>query len=576
MDRRLLWAIALMMLIAIAPSLLFKSQPGRGPSGAPSRVTPGQTDSLKRSAPPAVAGAPVSGAPPSTPGGSAAPPSEDTVEVSSDLYSYRFSTRGGRLIGATMRQYQSLAIGEAGHPAELLTPGHALSGLTLVAGADSLPITDWAFTPSARQLTVPSSPKGGVAQPAALRLTADRGPTKVELTYTFLPDQYSIGVSGRIQGIGPNGGMLLLGLGSGIRNTEHDSVDNDRALGLVTKDRESHVTLFGGLKPGELTTLSGPFEWVAVKSKYFVVAALTLDTTVARISGVTATALPTGERHRSAAAVHLSLPVGPDGGFRYELYTGPMEFHRLARIGHDFDDVNPYGWPGFRTVIRFFAAPVRWLLVTLHTRLHLAYGVVLILFGVMVRLILWPLNQKAMRASMQMQVVQPLLKEIQERYKNDPQKLNQEMFKLYREHKVNPLGGCWPMLLPFPVLLALFVVFQYSIELRGTPFLWLPDLSRADPLYILPVVMGLSMFALSKVGQLGMEPNPQMKMMLYVMPVMMTVLFLNFACGLNLYYAVSNLVSIPQQWFLAKERLKRIPPPAPPPAPKPAPKPSKK
>ncbi len=246
-----------------------------------------------------------------------------------------------------------------------------------------------------------------------------------------------------------------------------------------------------------------------------------------------------------------------------------MEFPRLARIGHDFDDVNPYGWPGFRTVIRFFAAPVRWLLVILHTRLHLAYGVVLILFGVMVRLLLWPLNQKAMRASMHMQAVQPLLKDIQERYKNDPQKLNQEMFKLYREHKVNPLGGCWPMVLPFPVLLALFVVFQYSIELRGTPFLWLPDLSRADPLYILPVVMGLSMFALSKVGQIGMEPNPQMTMMLYVMPAMMTVLFLNFASGLNLYYAVSNIVSVPQQWLLAKERLKRIPPPAPPPAPKP-------
>ena len=108
-----------------------------------------------------------------------------------------------------------------------------------------------------------------------------------------------------------------------------------------------------------------------------------------------------------------------------------------------------------------------------------------------------------------------------------------------------------------PVLFALFFVFQNTIELRGASFLWLPDLSRPDPIYVIPLIMGLSMFGLSKVGQMGMEPNPQMKMMLYVMPVMMTFLFLNFASGLNLYYAVSNIASIPQQWMLARERMKR-------------------
>jgi len=174
----------------------------------------------------------------------------------------------------------------------------------------------------------------------------------------------------------------------------------------------------------------------------------------------------------------------------------------------------------------------------------------------------------AMRASMAMQAIQPLMKDLQDRHKDDPTKLQQEMFKLYREHKVNPFGGCWPLLIPMPVLFALFFVFQNTIELRGASFLWLPDLSRADPLYILPVLMGLSMYGLSKVGQIGMEPNPQMKMMLYVMPVMMTVLFAAFASGLNLYYTVSNLASIPQQWLLAKERLRRKVPAAPAPPPK--------
>ncbi len=151
--------------------------------------------------------------------------------------------------------------------------------------------------------------------------------------------------------------------------------------------------------------------------------------------------------------------------------------------------------------------------------------------------------------------VQPLMKEIQEKYKNDPQKLQQEMMKLYREHKVNPLGGCLPMLLPFPILIALFFVFRDTIEFRGVSFLWLPDLSQADPLYIIPVLMGASIFLLQWISMKSMpQSNPQMKMMMYVMPVMMVVLFLRFASGLNLYYATMNLASLPQQLYLAKER----------------------
>ena len=152
--------------------------------------------------------------------------------------------------------------------------------------------------------------------------------------------------------------------------------------------------------------------------------------------------------------------------------------------------------------------------------------------------------------------VAPLIKETQDRHKNDPEKLQKEMLRIYKEHKVNPFGGCLPMLAPMPILFALFFVFANTIEFRGVPFLWLPDLSRHDPLYIIPLVMGLSMFALSKVGQIGIPPNPQAKMMLYMMPVMMTVLFFRFASGLNLYYAVSNIVSIPQQYWLAKRRLR--------------------
>jgi YidC/Oxa1 family membrane protein insertase len=237
-----------------------------------------------------------------------------------------------------------------------------------------------------------------------------------------------------------------------------------------------------------------------------------------------------------------------------------MEYERLRAIGHDFDDVNPYGWAWMRPIIRPVAVGARWLLVWMHDRLGFAYGVGLIAFGVLIRILLWPLNQKAMRSSMAMQAVQPLMKELQEKHKQDPQRLQQEMFKLYKEHNVNPLGGCWPMLLPWPILFALFFVFQNTIELRGATFLWIPDLSRPDPIYVIPILMGASMYVLTKMGQLGMEPNPQMKVMLYMMPAMMTFLFLNFASGLNLYYTVMNVASLPQQWMLAKERMRRNPP----------------
>jgi len=187
------------------------------------------------------------------------------------------------------------------------------------------------------------------------------------------------------------------------------------------------------------------------------------------------------------------------------------------------------------------------------------YGWVLVIFGVVIRLLLWPLNQKAMRTSMAMQRLQPELTEIQKKYKSDPDKQREMLVKLYAAHNMSPLSpmlGCLPMLLPMPVLFALYFVFQNTIEFRGVQFLWLPDISLRDPFYIIPIVMGASMFLLSWIGMRGMPPNPQTKMMSYMMPVMFTVMFLNFASGLNLYYAVQNIAALPQQWLLGRERAK--------------------
>lgn len=533
--------MALMTLIVMAPALLMKKRPVPVSSTA---------DSVATVAPvPAPAPGLVPAATLSSPTDVAAAVPEDTILIHTPLATYGISTRGARLVTAELERYADQAPGQKGQQVDLTPPGSELMGLRLVVGADTLRLDDWTFVTSATEMSSDI--------PKTIEFSSTRGDVTVTLAYTFRPDDYQIGVEGSISGVGPNGGLLLVGMGPGLANTEANLVENERSTGFVTKAQSTKFKAFQSLDTAVVVSLSGPFEWVAVKSKYFVTAVLAFETGAAPVSGLSVRPLPQpGQKKAHQAAIWASLLLPAAGDFRYQLYAGPMEYSRLAKVGHEFDDVNPYGWPGFRTIIRPVAVGVRWMLVWMHTNLHLAYGMVLVLFGILVRLILWPLNQKAMRSTMAMQAIQPELKAIQDKYKEDPAKLQQEMFKLYKEHGVNPLGGCWPMLLPMPVLLALFFVFQNTIELRGQAFLWLPDLSRPDPLYIIPLIMGLSMFGLTKMGQRGIPPNPQMKMMMYVMPVMMTVLFLNFASGLNLYYAVSNLASIPQQWLISEERMK--------------------
>src|SRR5690606_32156268 len=146
-------------------------------------------------------------------------------------------------------------------------------------------------------------------------------------------------------------------------------------------------------------------------------------------------------------------------------------------------------------------------------------------------------NQKAKRTQFRNKAIQHQLHDSQKKYKDNPEQMQNELMKLYKEHRFNTLAGCLPLQLPFPILIALFFVFQNTIELRGVPFLWLPDLSAPDPYYILPIFLGLSMFLLQWVSFRSMDQiNPQMKFMLWFMPIFMVFIFFQFASGLNLYY----------------------------------------
>jgi len=547
MDRRTIWAILLMMVIAFIPTFFVK-KPVKPVAGVVSDTTR-RSDSAVAASAPTIA--PAAGTAQDSTG--AAP--EQAIAVTTPLARYGVSTRGGRLTSIALQKYANQFGARKGEPAELVEPDTPLLDLAIVRGPDTLRLDRWQFTAEPTSLTVTD-------RPGTLTLTGQQDEVTVQLTYTFSPNDYQVGVRGRVQGLGATGGQVVLGLGRGLEQTEADSLEQHRSSSVVTHQGTAERHDFGGLKAGETKALAGPFDWVAVKSKYFVAGVLAFDSAGGRISAASIAPAATAGKRPAHAQVTLRLPVPPSGDFGYTLYAGPMEYERLGRIGRDFDDVNPYGWPGFRTLIRFFATPVRWLLVQMHESLRLPYGFVLIAFGLLVRLLLWPLNQKAMRASTAMQAIQPQLQSLQARHKEDPQRLQQEMFKLYKEHNVNPLGGCWPMLLPMPILFALFFVLGNTIELRGVPFLWFPDLSRPDPLRIIPILSGISMFALSKVGQMGIQHTPQTKaqaqMMLYMMPAMITFFGFSFASGLNLYWTVSNLASIPQQWLIGKERMKSM------------------
>ena len=546
-DRRLLLALALIMAIAVLPQLLSKRPVPKPVAGAVARDS--QPAPVPTSTPSVIAVPPTAAAAPA-----AAPVMrEDTIVVRSGLYRYGISTRGGRLVSSRFLHYVSLADAAHRDTLELIAPGDGLLGGTLIAGKDTLRLDQIVFTPSADSLNT-------TAAPATLTLHGQSGEYTVDLSYVFSPLDYRITATGRVTGLGPSGGTLLIGLGNGFLNTEADPADNARQSGIVTKLEKTNLTPFGKLAPRTVTTMSGPFEWVAVKAKYFVVGLFAYDSTPGQamrgnIGGLQAFAADTAS-HPVRAAVAASLGLTSEGSFHWSMYLGPMEYGRLHGMGRDFDDVNPYGWSWLRPVIRPIAVVIRTIFVWMHTALGLGYGLVIVVFGLLVRILLWPLSRIAMRSMARMQAVQPHITALQDRHKDNPQLLQQETFKLYKEHKVNPFGGCWPMLLPYPLLVAVFFVLQAAIEVRGQAFLWLPDLSRADPFYIIPVLMAVSMYAVSKIGQMGLPPNPQTKMMTWLMPIMMLVFFARFASGLNLYYTIQNLASVPQQWLVVKERMK--------------------
>ena len=547
---RLMVAIFLMVGVMVVTNRLFPPIIPEAPDPATvaEEQAPGPTETVPAEVPQAEVGPSVT-----IPEGAQAVPlpapavAAQDVVVEGPLYRFVFTTDGARLTSAELLQFPSFAhegpvqlVPEAGLPP---------LGRRLVLGQDTLDLRRAAFEPSVPSLQLS---EGGGPRPLSFRYTHPTGAVVLDVEYTFHPDLYRVDVVGRVQGL--EEAFLLTDLGSGIPPNEGREQDDYTALAYVTKHDQEGIDSERLDGFDESIIAPGPFSWVAFKSKYFVTAML------AGPEGNTNQALHFGGviagpwAAEAQAAVTVAQSLSATGDFERRLFLGPQEIARLTSLGADLEDVNPYGWRIFRPIVRPFTSIITSILVFLHDNLNIAYGYVLMLFGVMLRVLLWPLNQKAMRAQLKNMAVQPKIQEIQAKYKNNPEKLQQEMMKLYKEG-FNPVAGCLPMLIPWPVLIALFFVFQNTIELRGVPFWWMPDLSAPDPLYLLPVLMGASMFLLQWIMLRAMPtPNPQMKIMMWVMPIFLMVLFFQFPSGLNLYYLTVNLATIPQQIYIARER----------------------
>ncbi len=478
-------------------------------------------------------------------------PEEKRVVVSSPLYRFEFSNFGARLHVAEMSQFEPL-----NHDGLLdLIPDGAEGylGQKLVVGSDTLDLSRVPFT---------VEPEDGLALEAGadaqiLRFTYQH-PTsafRFETEYEFSPDEYTIRVRGRASGL--DRPQLLTDLGDGLAFAEADSAMEAREMGYVYNHVQEGIdeTL---TSKAERMIVEGPLLWGALRNKFFLLAILAGESNETTTEGGYLGGLLVEESHLPERfQVTAAQVVGAEGDFAYRLFLGPQDFEILSAIGWDMQNVNPYGWSFFQVILKPFVSLITKILIWVHSNLNLGYGWVLILFGVGMRIVLFPLNQKAMKSQLKNMAVQPLMKEIQEKYKDNPEKLAKEMKKLYTEHGFNPLGGCLPMLLPWPMLVAFFFVFQSTIELRGVPFLWLPDLSTKDPTFVLPFFLGASMFLMMYVSHKSMDtPNPQMKMMMYMMPPFMIFIFMNLASGLNLYYATANIATIPQQMYIAKQRKK--------------------
>ena len=347
---------------------------------------------------------------------------------------------------------------------------------------------------------------------------------------TFHHDSYLVDMSFAIEGVTES---FDVGLGTNFGIVEW----GDGFIGLIGSASQVDNKIEKETPEKELER-KGSVQWVALQDKYFLSVLMPKE-------GAAALA-KTEDPKIVSAGVRMAAP-GSASSVALQLYAGPKEYDILRSLGVGLEDMIDFGWfiYGSWTIVKSVAKPIFYVLRFIHEYVG-NYGVTIVLLTCMIKLLFVPLQYKSYKSMKMMKLIQPKIKEVQEKYKGDRDRLNKELMKLYRDQKVNPLGGFLPMFLQMPVFISLFNVLYMTIDLRQAPFmLWVTDLSLQDPFYVLPVLMGVTMFIQQKITPNTMDPT-QAKIML-ILPIGMTFLFINFPAGLVLYWLTNNTLTITQQ-----------------------------
>jgi YidC/Oxa1 family membrane protein insertase len=481
------------------------------------------------------------------------------IVIETDLVRATVNTAGGVLSGLELKHYREadktpVGLGVlydklSGRAPREEKPKRALGNVQLVPTYENIDSRTMVSPLSLIPLEKTLNALGQVEYRAdrdSLRLDKDRSKDTLVLTYagpggiaikkqiTFYNNSYKIDVAVKTKGI--EGYNLLLGTDFGLA----DKVSKDAAGrvgfiavvdGKTVKDKIEKIK--------NEVQYSGSIAWFAQEDKYF-----TASLVYGEQGIVTARREAGLPQFGDLLTSDLTVKEKPETR-SFSLYAGPKSYTLLQEQGHGLEQMVDYGWFGI------LAKPMFWLLQQFY-RVSGNYGIAIILLTIVVRLLLFYPSLKSATAMEEMKKIQPQLTALREKYKKDPQRMNQEMMKMYKEHKVNPLGGCLPMLLQLPFFVALYNVLSVSIELRQSPFIsaWIKDLSVYDPYYILPVLMGVSMVFTMKMTSTTVDPQQQ-KIMMF-MNIAFIFLFAWLPAGLLLYITLSNVLSIVQQLYVRR------------------------
>ncbi|MES2643733.1 MAG: membrane protein insertase YidC [Myxococcota bacterium] len=494
-----------------------------------------------------VEGSPVAGAPavgaPGIPTSTAAleptgPCTEQRVDLDTSTVHLGLTTCGGSVASIQMPEYRE---------ATTVTPWwtwiwNLVSGKSPGAwrpygdetGVLSLLTPQGAFATAGRGAFGPDGAYEIVGQnPLTLRRVTADGLT---ITKTFAPTAASdvFDVTVRFSAATPLNGPFWVGLSDEFRTPEsaYDMAPHPSAV--VDGDLERMSA------PADITapeSLPGPVSWFGVENRYFLTALAPDDPAWGTVSWA-----PVANGH-GAYLVGPNASLLPDQpiDLHFTLYAGPKHVERLAEVGHDFDAAADLGFFGFFSKILLFFLNI------FHMGLH-NWGLSIIALTFLVRICFYPLSAKAFKSGKAMQQVQPLLKELQEKYKDDKEAQTRETMALFQQHKVNPLGGCLPMLVQMPVFFALYTALLHSPDLFGASFLHVQDLSAPDPIGAFPFFMAVGMVLQQRMTPMtGMDPAQQQ--MMRFMPLIFALFMFGLPAGLSLYYALNTVLSILQQWY---------------------------